>query len=63
MAYSCEICGKTRQKAHKVSHSNIKTRKWQRPNLQQVRALVDGAMKRVRVCTACIRSGKITKAA
>lgn len=62
MAYSCEICGKSRQKAHKVSHSNIKTRKWQEPNLQEVRALVDGQATRVRVCTSCIRSGKITKA-
>lgn len=63
MAYACEICGKNRMKAHKVSHSNIKTRKWQEPNLQSVRALVDGVAKRVRVCTRCIRSGKIEKAA
>jgi len=63
MAYVCENCGKNRQKAHKVSHSNIKTRKWQEPNLQSVRALVDGRTIRVRVCTRCIRSGVITKAA
>lgn len=63
MAYVCENCGKNRQKAHKVSHSNIKTRKWQEPNLQSVRAFVDGRTVRVRVCTRCIRSGVITKAA
>ena len=34
MAFACDYCGKARQKAHKVSHSNIKTRKWQEPNLQ-----------------------------
>jgi len=62
MAYECEICGKTRQKAHQVSHSNVKTRKWQQPNLQSVRALVDGRVTRVRACTRCIRSGKIVKA-
>ncbi|MFO0693519.1 MAG: 50S ribosomal protein L28 [Polyangiales bacterium] len=63
MSYVCESCGKNRQKAHKVSHSNIKTRKFQEPNLQEVRASVNGRTVRVRVCTRCIRSGKITKAA
>jgi len=59
MAYTCEFCGKRRQKAHKVSHSNIKTRKWQQPNLQSVRAVVGGRTKRVRACTRCIRTGKV----
>jgi len=63
MAYRCDVCGKGRQKAHKVSHSNIKTRKWQEPNLQSVRATVDGRTKRIKACTRCIRSGKVTKAA
>jgi large subunit ribosomal protein L28 len=63
MAYACEMCGKRRHKAHKVSHSNIKTRKWQEPNLQRVRALIAGRVRRVRVCTGCIRSGRIVKAA
>lgn len=63
MAFNCEFCGKTRQRANKVSHSNIKTRKWQQPNLQPVRALKDGRIQRVRACTRCIRSGKVVKAA
>lgn len=63
MAYRCDLCGKGRQKAHKVSHSNIKTRKWQAPNLQSVRAVVDGRTQRVRACTRCIRTGKVVKAA
>ena len=62
MAYACELCGKKRQKAHKVSHSNIKTRKWQRPNLQSIRAVVDGRVTRLRVCTRCIRANRIEKA-
>jgi len=32
-------------------------------NLQNVRALINGATKRMRVCTSCIKSGKIQKAA
>jgi len=63
MAYACAYCGKNRQKAHKVSHSNIKTRKWQRPNLQKVRVTLDGLVQRVKACTRCIRSGRVVKAA
>lgn len=63
MAYSCYYCGKGRQKANKVSHSNIKSRKWQQPNLQLVRAVDNGRVKRVYVCTRCIRSGRVVKAA
>ena len=63
MAFACEYCGKTRNKAHKVSHSNIKTRKWQEPNLQPVRAMRDGKVVKVRACTRCIRSGLVVKAA
>ena len=63
MAFACELCGKGRQKAHKVSHSNIKTRKWQEPNLQVVRAMVEGRAVRLRACTRCIRTGRVSKAA
>jgi large subunit ribosomal protein L28 len=63
MAQTCDFCGKNRHKAHKVSHSNIKTRKWQQPNLQSLRALVDGQVRRVSACTRCIRSGRVVKAA
>jgi large subunit ribosomal protein L28 len=63
MAFACDYCGKGRQKAHKVSHSNIKSRKWQEPNLQAVRAMVDGKVARQLACTRCIRSGRVSKAA
>ena len=63
MANSCDICSKGRLTGNKVSHSNIKTKRVQRPNLQRVRALVNGAPRRMRVCTRCLRSGKVTKVA
>jgi large subunit ribosomal protein L28 len=44
-----------------VSHSNIKTKKVSRPNIQRVKAMVDGAPKRVHACTRCIRSGLVEK--
>jgi large subunit ribosomal protein L28 len=63
MANTCDICSKGRLVGNKVSHSNIKTKRIQHPNLQRVRAIVDGAVQRLRVCTRCLRSGKVVKAA
>jgi large subunit ribosomal protein L28 len=63
MANTCDICSKGRLVGNKVSHSNIKTKRVQRPNLQRVRALVDGSPRRIRVCTRCLRSGRVTKVA
>jgi large subunit ribosomal protein L28 len=63
MANTCELCGKGRLVGNKVSHSNIKTKRVQRPNLQRVHAVVDGSPKRLRVCTRCLRSGLVTKVA
>jgi large subunit ribosomal protein L28 len=63
MAFQCDICAKKRLVANNVSHSNIKTKKVQRPNLQRVHAIVDGTRTHLRVCTRCLRSGKVVKAA
>ncbi len=63
MAFQCDICAKKRLVGNNVSHSNIKTKKIQQPNLQRVRAMVEGAVTRLRVCTRCLRSGRVTKAA
>lgn len=62
MARTCEICGKTRAVGNNVSHANNRTKRVFRPNLQTIRALVNGATRRLLVCTRCIRSGKIKKA-
>ena len=62
MPAQCAICGKQRKVANNVSHSNIKTKSLQRPNLQNVHVVIDGSRKRVRVCTRCIRSGFVAKA-
>lgn len=63
MAKRCEICGKGPVVGRKVSHAhNVRPRRFE-PNLQTVRALVNGGVKRVKVCTRCIRSQKIVKAA
>ena len=61
MAFSCDVCGKRRQSGHNVSDANNKTKRVFNPNLQTVRALVEGTSKRIRVCTRCLRSGKVKK--
>lgn len=63
MARICAICGKRPSVGHNVSHANNKTKRRWLPNLQRVRAKVDGVVKRIRVCTRCIRSGLVQKAA
>ena len=63
MARRCEICGKGPSVGNKVSHANNKTKRRWLPNLQRVKAKVEGSVKRLRVCTRCIRSGKIVKPA
>ncbi|MDF1545424.1 MAG: 50S ribosomal protein L28 [bacterium] len=61
MAKACEICGKKPLFGNNVSHAhNITKRRWM-PNLQSVRALVDGNPKRVTVCTSCLKAGKVIK--
>jgi large subunit ribosomal protein L28 len=62
MARVCEVCGKGPVAGHNVSHANNKTpRRWY-PNLQRVRVVVNGVVKRIRVCTQCIKSNRVAKA-
>jgi large subunit ribosomal protein L28 len=63
MAMRCEICGKGPAVGRNVSHAHNVTPRRFNPNLQEVRAVVNGGTKRMKVCTRCIRSGKVVKAA
>ena len=62
MAKICEICGKKPITGNNVSHSHHKTRRRWLPNLQRVRAQINGTVKRIKVCTNCLKSGKVLKA-
>jgi large subunit ribosomal protein L28 len=63
MAFKCDLCGKGPLVGNQVSHANNKTKKRTLPNLQRVRAVVDGSHRHLRVCTRCLKAGKVTKAA
>ncbi|CCO08513.1 50S ribosomal protein L28 [Desulforamulus hydrothermalis] len=58
----CAICDKGVTVGIKLSHSHIRTKRTWRPNLQRVKAIVDGSPKRIMVCTRCLRSGKVQRA-
>jgi large subunit ribosomal protein L28 len=62
MAQSCEICGKTSMVGNRVSHAHNVTKRLWRPNLRTVRARVGEQTVTLKVCTRCLRSGKVVKA-
>ena len=59
----CAVCGKRPSVGNNVSHANNKTKRRWNPNLQRVKANLDGTVRHIKACTRCIRSGKIKKAA
>jgi len=62
MARVCDICGKGPQFGNTISHAhNVTKRRWN-VNLRPVHAKVGAATKHIRVCTSCLRSGKVVKA-
>ncbi len=75
MAKVCEICGKGGNKANRISRrgkakkeggvgrniTQVAGRR-QKPNLQKVKAIVDGSPKRIKVCTQCLKSGRVERA-
>ncbi|MBQ7257533.1 MAG: 50S ribosomal protein L28 [Abditibacteriota bacterium] len=70
MSKVCAICGKGPQFGHNIRHVHSgqwarrapKTNKMWRPNIQSVMAVVDGEHKRIKVCTGCLKAGKVVKA-
>lgn len=63
MARVCDTCGKKPMSGHRVSHAHNLTKRRFEPNLRPVRAKTPGGSQRIRVCTRCLRSGKVQKTA
>jgi large subunit ribosomal protein L28 len=62
MAAVCDICGKKPFFGMQVSHSHRRSPNRWDPNVQRVRALVNGTPKRLHVCTSCLKAGKVQRA-
>lgn len=56
MASRCEVCGKAPVAGHNVSHSERKTKRRWRPNVQKTRVVLDGVNRTVYMCTRCMRT-------
>ena len=61
MAAVCEVCGKGPSFGHNVPWSKKKTKRRWDPNIQRVRAVVEGTPKRVNVCTGCLKAGRVSR--
>ena len=61
MARVCEVCGKGPMSGNRVSHAHNLSRRRFEVNLRSVRTRTAGGTKRVRLCTRCLRSGKVEK--
>lgn len=75
MSRVCEICGKRTHVGNSITRRGMakrlggvgrkitgKTKRKFKPNIQKVRAIADGGVRRMKVCTRCIRSGLVKKA-
>jgi len=62
MARRCDICGKGPQTGNAVSHANNHTRRTWIPNIQRLRVMVNGGVRRLNVCTQCLKSGRVQRA-
>jgi large subunit ribosomal protein L28 len=74
MSNKCAICGKGRVVGGSITRRGLakkqggigthvvkNNKRVFHPNIQTVRALVDGKVCKLKACAACIRSGKVTK--
>ena len=61
MAAVCDVCGKGPGFGKSVSHSHVRTNRRWNPNIQRVRATLNGAAQRVNVCTSCLKAGKVSR--
>ncbi len=74
MARVCEICKKRTKSGGSIARRGLPKSKGGvglrttghtlrkfLPNIQRVRALIDGEVKRISVCTRCIKSGRVVK--
>ncbi len=62
MAAVCDVCGKGPGFGMSVSHSHRRTHRRWNPNIQTVRAAIQGTRRRMNVCTSCLKANKVARA-
>jgi len=58
----CEICGKGVHFGNAVSHSHRRSNRIWNSNVKNVKCKVNGAARKLHVCTSCLKSGKVERA-
>ena len=58
----CKVCGKGTHFGNSVSHTNRKTRSEWKANFKSVRVKINGAAKKINVCTSCLKSNVVERA-
>ena len=61
MGKICEVCNKGFMSGNNVSHAHNKTRRSWAPNTQKVKVIVNGTHTTMKVCTRCLRSGRVER--
>lgn len=56
MPGKCDLCGKSSQFGHNVSHSKRHTNRRWVPNIHPVTLTIDGKLRRLNLCTRCLRT-------
>ena len=59
----CDICGKGVSYGNMVSHSHRRSNKMWKANVRRVKAVVNGSVKHLNVCTKCLKSNKVQRVA
>lgn len=62
MSRICDICGKQAQVGNHRSHALNATKRRFYPNLHEIRAIIGSGVKKVKVCSSCLKANKVRKA-
>ncbi len=56
MSKTCEICGKHPQSGCTISHAHNVNKRIFYPNLRTIKAVVDGASRKIKICMKCLKA-------
>ncbi|HNX37200.1 MAG TPA: 50S ribosomal protein L28 [Candidatus Cloacimonadota bacterium] len=62
MSRICDICGKSSMVGNNRSHALNATKRRFYPNLHEIRANINGSIKKVKLCSSCLKANKVSKA-